>query len=288
MELTSSFNQTNFMGYCPPSQFDSSHYSNDGWKYHQEDTNSEHSNPWRIASEPQDEQENHEGYQPPPQNDSYHYPHGGWEYQQGMREYEQSSKMNYFPEPQSDSYYDGTYTNDGWEGKCNDSHSNYLRTLSVDCAARAYLEDCSPWPQNDPHSEEFHNSSSYDWEDQNQRAFNVSYSTYQEPSSLEQTFNSLIQNCPTPPPSSSFEDCSSLDYASTQSLLQDPYNLFHQPQNLFHNPQDSSHTTQNNFTTASTYPKTHSQSSSFELIAEDPLQKSRELLKRQEQLMEEQ
>ncbi|KAL4391034.1 hypothetical protein AHAS_Ahas03G0204700 [Arachis hypogaea] len=95
--------------------------SNGGWEYHQEDTNSEHSNPWRFASEPHDEQENFEEYQPPPQNDSYHYPH----------------------EPQSDSYYYGTYTKDGWEGKCNDSHSNYLRTLSLDRAARAYLEECS-------------------------------------------------------------------------------------------------------------------------------------------------
>ncbi|KAL4373131.1 hypothetical protein AHAS_Ahas05G0051100 [Arachis hypogaea] len=52
MEFTSSFNQTNFIGYYPPSQYDSSHYSNDGWEYHQEDTNSEHSNPWRFDSEP--------------------------------------------------------------------------------------------------------------------------------------------------------------------------------------------------------------------------------------------
>ncbi|KAL4350588.1 uncharacterized protein DS421_10g301930 [Arachis hypogaea] len=138
MEFNSSYDRTNFMGYYPPSPI-----SNGGWEYHQEDTNSEHSNPWRFASEPQDEQENFEEYQPPPQNDSYHYPHGGWEYQQGMKEYEQSSEMNYFPEPQSDSYYYGTYTKDGWEGKCNDSHSNYLRTLSLDCAARAYLEECS-------------------------------------------------------------------------------------------------------------------------------------------------
>ncbi|KAL4270902.1 hypothetical protein AHAS_AhasUnG0043600 [Arachis hypogaea] len=72
-----------------------------------------------------------------------------------MREYEQSSEMSYFPEPQSDSYCDGTYTNDGCEGKCNDSHSNYLRTLSLDCAARAYLEDCLSMPQNNPHCDEF-------------------------------------------------------------------------------------------------------------------------------------
>ncbi|KAL4356651.1 hypothetical protein AHAS_Ahas09G0108000 [Arachis hypogaea] len=167
------------MGYYPPSPI-----SNGGWEYHQENINSEYSNLWRFASETQDEQENHMGYQLLPQNDSYHYPHGGWEYQQGMRKYEQSSEIKYFPEPQSDSYCDGTYTNDGWEGKCNDSHSNYSRTLSFDCAVRAYLEDCS-----------------------------------------------------------------SLDYASTQSFLQDPYNLSHQPQNLSHNSKNSFHTSQHNFTT---------------------------------------
>ncbi|KAL4371529.1 hypothetical protein AHAS_Ahas06G0174900 [Arachis hypogaea] len=134
MEFNSSYDRTNFMGYYPPSPI-----SNGGWEYHQEDTNSEHSNPWRFASEPQDEQENFEGYQPP--HKMIHIiilmVDGS------MKEYEQSSEMNYFPEPQSDSYYYGTYTKDGWEGKCNDSHSNYLRTLSLDCAARAYLEECS-------------------------------------------------------------------------------------------------------------------------------------------------
>ncbi|KAL4373241.1 hypothetical protein AHAS_Ahas05G0062100 [Arachis hypogaea] len=97
MEFTSSFSQTNFMGYCPPSQYNSSQYSNYGWEYHQEDTNSEHSNPWRFASEPQDEQENYEGYQPPPQNDSYHYPHGGWEYHQETANSEQSNHMKNYP-----------------------------------------------------------------------------------------------------------------------------------------------------------------------------------------------
>ncbi|KAL4393892.1 hypothetical protein AHAS_Ahas02G0097400 [Arachis hypogaea] len=98
MGFTSSFSQINFMGYCPPSQYDSSQYSNYGWEYHQEDTNFEHSNPWRFASEPQDEQENYEGYQPPPQNDSYHYPHGGWEYHQETANSEQSNHMkNYSP-----------------------------------------------------------------------------------------------------------------------------------------------------------------------------------------------
>ncbi|KAL4321892.1 hypothetical protein AHAS_Ahas14G0155900 [Arachis hypogaea] len=197
------------MGYYPLSSI-----SNGGWEYHQETSNSGHSNSWSYASEPQDEKENHMGYQPPPQNDSYHYPHGGWEYHQGMKENE------HFPEPQSDSYCYGTYTNDGWEGKCNDSHSNYSRTLSLDCAARAYLEECS-----------------------------------------------------------------SLDYASTQSFLQDPYNSLYQLQNLFHNPQDSFHTTQNNFTTAPTYPEIHSQPSSLELAFEQYLQTSMDSWKEQEILL---
>ena len=77
MEFNSSYDQTNFMGYYPPSQI-----SNGGWEYHQQTTDPEHSNPWRYVSEPQDEQENHMGYFPPPQNDSSHYSHGGWEYQQ--------------------------------------------------------------------------------------------------------------------------------------------------------------------------------------------------------------
>ncbi|KAL4359146.1 hypothetical protein AHAS_Ahas08G0048200 [Arachis hypogaea] len=209
MEFNSSYDQTNFMGYYPPSLI-----SNDGWEYHQQITDPEYSNLWRYASEPQDEQENHMGYFPLPQNDSYHYPHGGWEYHQELKVYE------YFPEPQSDSYCDDSYTNHGWEGKCNDSHSNYSRTLSLDCATRAYLEECS-----------------------------------------------------------------SLDYASTQSFLQDPYNSIDQPQNLFHNLQDSFYTTQNNFTTAPIYPETHSQPLSLELAFEQYLQTSMDSLKEPEILL---
>ncbi|KAL4329701.1 hypothetical protein AHAS_Ahas13G0326400 [Arachis hypogaea] len=62
------------MGYHPPSPI-----SNGGWEYHQENTNSKHSNPWRFASETQDEQENHMGYFLPPQNDAGHDSNGGWE-----------------------------------------------------------------------------------------------------------------------------------------------------------------------------------------------------------------
>ncbi|KAL4287429.1 hypothetical protein AHAS_Ahas19G0185300 [Arachis hypogaea] len=64
------------MGYYPPSPI-----SNGGWEYYQENTKSEHSNPWRFVSETQDEQENHMGYLPPPQNDASCYSNGGWEEQ---------------------------------------------------------------------------------------------------------------------------------------------------------------------------------------------------------------
>ncbi|KAL4315990.1 hypothetical protein AHAS_Ahas15G0240300 [Arachis hypogaea] len=177
------------MGYFSPPQNDSSHYSNDGWEYRQEIANSEHSNPWRFAPEPQIDQANHMRRCPEPQNDLCHYSH----------------------------------------------------------------------------------------------ALNVSYSINQEPSSLEQTFNSFMQNYPTSPPISSLENSSSLDYASTQSLLQDPHHPFYQLQNLLHNSQDSFHTTQNNLTPTHPYPQNFSQPSSLELVAEDLLQKSKELLERQEQ-----
>ncbi|KAL4357304.1 hypothetical protein AHAS_Ahas09G0173300 [Arachis hypogaea] len=62
------------MGYHPPSLI-----SNGVWEYHQENTNSEHSNPWRFSSQTQDEQENHMGYFLPPQNDASHDSNGGWE-----------------------------------------------------------------------------------------------------------------------------------------------------------------------------------------------------------------
>ncbi|KAL4381097.1 hypothetical protein AHAS_Ahas04G0099400 [Arachis hypogaea] len=82
------------------------------------------------------------------------------------------------------------------------------------------MQDYSQVSQNDPHSDEFNNYPSCGWEDQIQRAFISPYSTYQEPSSLEQTFNSFMQNCPILPPSFSIEISSSLDYASTQNSFQ--------------------------------------------------------------------
>ncbi|KAL4287437.1 hypothetical protein AHAS_Ahas19G0186100 [Arachis hypogaea] len=150
MEFTSCFDQTNFMGYCPPSPND---YSNGGWKYHQEVTEYEQSTQWGYAPGPQNNQDNSMRYHPTPQNDSCHYAN----------------------------------------------------------------------------------------------AFNSAYSTYQEPSSLECTFNSFMQNCPTSSPSFSFENPSSLDYASTQSFLQDPYNSFHQPQNSLHYTENLFQHSQNSF-----------------------------------------
>ncbi|KAL4391525.1 hypothetical protein AHAS_Ahas03G0253800 [Arachis hypogaea] len=80
------------MGYHPPSPI-----SNGGWEYHQENTNSKHSNPWRIASETQDEKENYMGYFPPTQNNASHDSNGGWEYYQETINSEQSSHMRDYP-----------------------------------------------------------------------------------------------------------------------------------------------------------------------------------------------
>ncbi|KAL4365158.1 hypothetical protein AHAS_Ahas07G0078100 [Arachis hypogaea] len=170
------------MGYYPPPEYDSIHYPNGGWEYHQELTDSEQPNQWGYASE--NDQDNFMKYCPPPQDDLGHYPHGDWEYQQGMREYEQSSEMDYFPEPQRN---------------CNDSHSNHSKTLSLDYAVNTYMEDCSSTPQNNPHCDEFNNHSSCGWEGQNQTAFNSSYSTHQETSSLECAFDKFMQDCPPMP-----------------------------------------------------------------------------------------
>ncbi|KAL4391110.1 hypothetical protein AHAS_Ahas03G0212300 [Arachis hypogaea] len=137
-------------------------------------------------------------------------------------------------------------------------------------------------PHNDPHCDEFNNYLSCRWEDQNQRALNVSYSIHQEPSSLERAFNSFMQNCPTSALSFSLENSSSLDFALTQSFLQNSYDSFHHPQNSFHNSQDSFHTTQSNFTITHPIPQNYSQPSSLEPAVEDHLQKSRELLESQE------
>ncbi|KAL4315436.1 hypothetical protein AHAS_Ahas15G0184900 [Arachis hypogaea] len=220
MEFNLSLDQTNFMGYCPPSQYDSSHYSNDGWKYHQEITNSEHSNPWRYVPEPQIDQANHMRYCPEPQNDICHYPRGICAYQQ---ECEQSSERNFLPEPQSESYCYDTNTNYGWEGNSNAPYDIQQEPSSLDYAFNKFMQDCPPMPQSDPHP------SHCGWEDQNQKAIDSSYSIYQEPLSLEHTFNSFMQNCSPSPPSFSFENSSSLDFALTQSFLQDPYNSAHQP-----------------------------------------------------------
>ncbi|KAL4381135.1 hypothetical protein AHAS_Ahas04G0103200 [Arachis hypogaea] len=184
MEFSSSFDQANFMEYCPPSQYDSSHYSNDGWKYHQEMTYYEQSTQWGYTPEPQNDQANHMRYCPEPQNDLYHYPHC-----QNQRDF-------------------------------NASYSIHQETSSLDCAFNKFMQDCSQRPQNDPYFDESNNYSSCGWEDQNQRALNVSYSIDQEPSSLEQTFNSFLQNYPTSPHNFSFENSSSLDYASTENSFQ--------------------------------------------------------------------
>ncbi|XP_057758680.1 uncharacterized protein LOC130979289 [Arachis stenosperma] len=224
------------------------------------------------------------GYCPPPQNDSCHYPHGGWEYQQEMMDHEQSTQMGhaprshndqasymgYFSPPQNDSSY---YTNCGWEnqdqGMMGFEQSNQM----------GYF----PRTQNDSYSYEWDNYPNCDWEGQNQREFNISYPIHQEPSPL---------NYPTSSPNFSYQNSSPLEFASTQNSFQNPYNSIHQPQNSFHytensfqnsqnsfhNSQNSFHTPQNDFTTTHPYPQNYSQPSSLELIVEDHLQWSREIL----------
>ncbi|KAL4293154.1 hypothetical protein AHAS_Ahas18G0099700 [Arachis hypogaea] len=193
-----------------------------------------------------------------------------------MKEYE------HLPEPQDDSYCYNNHSYCDWEGQnqrdLDDPYFVHQETSSLECAFNKIMQNCPPRPQDDPYCDKFNNSSSCAWEDKNQRAPNMSYSINQEPSSLEQTFNSFMQNYPPSPPSFSFENFSSLDFASTQSFLQDPYNSAHQPQNSFHNSQNSFHTPQHKFTTTHPYHQNHSQPSSLELAVENYLQWSKESL----------
>ncbi|KAL4397340.1 hypothetical protein AHAS_Ahas01G0182100 [Arachis hypogaea] len=164
-----------------------------------------------------DDEAIHMRYDPEPQDDLCHHPHGSWAYQQ---EYKQSSEMNYFSEPQSDSYCYDTDISCGWEGNFNVSSSVHQGTSSFDCDVNTYMENYSPMPQDDSYRDEFNNSSSCSWENQNQKAFDNSYSTYQELLSLEQTFNSFMESYQTSPPSFSSKNSSSLNYPLTQNLFQ--------------------------------------------------------------------
>ncbi|KAL4293820.1 hypothetical protein AHAS_Ahas18G0166300 [Arachis hypogaea] len=151
MEFNSSYNQTDFMGYYPPSPI-----SNGGWEYHQEITDPEHSNPWRYAPEPQIDQANHMRYCPEPQNDLCHCARGVYAYQQ---ECEQSSERNFLPEPQSESYYYDTNTNYGWEGNSSAPYDTQQETSSLDYAFNKFMQNFSPGPQHDPYCDEFVNDS---------------------------------------------------------------------------------------------------------------------------------
>ncbi|KAL4276290.1 hypothetical protein AHAS_Ahas20G0192400 [Arachis hypogaea] len=168
------------MGYYPSSQYDSSHYLNDGWEYHQEMI---------------DDEAIHMRYDPEPQDDLCHYPHGVWTCQQ---ECEQSVEMGHFPETQYDLNCDesNNYSYCGWESQnqrdLSDPYCVHQETSSLEYTFKKFMQDYPPIQQDDPYCDEFHNSSSCDWEDQNQRALNVSYSINQEQSSLEQTFNLFI------------------------------------------------------------------------------------------------
>ncbi|KAL4337492.1 hypothetical protein AHAS_Ahas12G0115600 [Arachis hypogaea] len=67
----------------------------------------------------------------------------------------------------------------------DDPYFVHQETSSLECAFNKFMQNCPPMPQDDPYCDEFNNSSSGAWEDQNQRAPYVSYSINQEPSSLE-------------------------------------------------------------------------------------------------------
>ncbi|KAL4315702.1 hypothetical protein AHAS_Ahas15G0211500 [Arachis hypogaea] len=145
------------------------------------------------------------GYFPLPQNDASHYSNGGWEYHQEMIN-DQANQMRYCPEPQNDLCH---YLHGSWAYQQEYEQPSKMNNF--------------PEPQNDSYCDEFNNSSNCAWENQNQKAFDNSYSTYQELSSLEQTFNSFMERCQTSPPSSSFENSSLINYPLTQNLFQNSH-----------------------------------------------------------------
>ncbi|KAL4344132.1 hypothetical protein AHAS_Ahas11G0147800 [Arachis hypogaea] len=236
---------------------------------------SEQPNQWGYAPKSQIDQAHHMRYCPEPQNDLCHYPHGVWAYPQ---ECEQLSERNLLPKPQSESYCYDTNTNYGWEGNSNTPYAIHPKTSSMECAFNKFMQDYPPMPQDDPYCDEFDNSSSYAWEDQNQKAFDSSYSTYQEPSSLEQTFNLFMQNYPTSPPSFSCENSSSLDDASTQFPPRSILTTKFIPQFTKFIPCPQ------NITTTHPCPQNYSQPSSLELAFEQYLQISIDSWKEQETL----
>ncbi|KAL4300254.1 hypothetical protein AHAS_Ahas17G0182500 [Arachis hypogaea] len=172
MEFNSSYDQTNFMGYYPPSPI-----SNDGWGYHQQIIDPEHSNLWRYVSEPQDEQENHMGYFSPPQNDSSHYSNGGWEYHQEMIN-DEAIHMRYDPEPHD---------------LCHYPHGVW--TCQQECEQSVEMGHF-PMTQYDPDYDVSNNYSYFCWEGQNQRNLDDPYFVHQETSSLEYAFNEFMQDYP--------------------------------------------------------------------------------------------
>ncbi|KAL4391261.1 hypothetical protein AHAS_Ahas03G0227400 [Arachis hypogaea] len=133
--------------------------------------------------------------------------------------------MGYQPPPQNDSYH---YPYGGWEYHQGMKEHEYL-----------------PEPQSDSHCDDSYTNRG--WEGN----LKDSCSIHQETSSLEYTLNKVMKNYPPSRPSFSFESSSSLDYAATQSFLQNPYKSSYQPQNSSHNSQNLFHTAQHNFTTTS-------------------------------------
>ncbi|KAL4276169.1 hypothetical protein AHAS_Ahas20G0180300 [Arachis hypogaea] len=126
------------------------------------------------------------------------------------------------------------------------------------------------------------------------------YHKMMQPSSLERTINSLIQNFPTSPSSFSSENSSSLDFVSTQnpcqnspstqiSMNQDPSKLETMFERHEREVQRSWKEQENSFKNIEVLiNQTLNEKEEVDEQNEDPLQKSRELLKRQEQFMKEQ
>ncbi|KAL4306588.1 hypothetical protein AHAS_Ahas16G0193300 [Arachis hypogaea] len=191
MVFTSSFDQTNFIGYYPPSQYDSSHYPNGGWEYHQKITYSEQPNQWGYTSEPQDEQDNFMGYYPTLKNDSYQYPNSGWEYHQELTDSEQPNQwgyasksdqdnfMRYCPPPQDDL---GHYPHGDWEYQ--QGMKEYEQSSEMN-----YF----PKPQSDSYCYDTHTNDG--WEGN----YNDSHSNHSKTLSLDYAVNTYMEDCSSMP-----------------------------------------------------------------------------------------
>ncbi|KAL4315892.1 hypothetical protein AHAS_Ahas15G0230500 [Arachis hypogaea] len=110
--------------------------------------------------------------------------------------FDQTNFMECGPPPQNDSSH---YPNGGW--KYHQEMTDYEQSTQWGYALGPQNDQADYMGYCPPPNDSCHYAN----------AFNHPYSTYQETSSLESTFNAFMQNCPTSPPSFSFENPSSLD-----------------------------------------------------------------------------